>query len=208
MGFTLLRRRGARYYFRMRVPTEYVIQRRDYDRNENYNKPVLIKTCICFCCRLRDYCRNKLIIGCNLWFSEESTRDILRLIRSLIICSADKENGGEIMSWKCELCGADNPGESSIRCACGYERQENEISSKNYSGKKVLFWIGEILSVCGAIYCMMGYAMVASFSVAAPQQKDHWESMAWLYVGGIAVCSILMVVFAVAIFWFGTKKAN
>jgi len=116
------------------------------------------------------------------------------------------KNDGEEMSWKCDACGSDNPDESSIRCVCGYERQDIETSTKNYSGKKALFWVGEILSVCGAIYCMMGYAMVASFSVAAPEGKAHWESMGRLYIGGIAMCVILMLVFAIAIFKFGNKN--
>jgi len=116
-------------------------------------------------------------------------------------------NDGEAMTWKCDSCGFDNSDEYSIRCACGNERQENKISA-NVSGKRPLFWVGEILSAGGLIFCMMGYAMVASFSVAAPERRAHWESMAWLYVGGIAVCSILMVVFAVAIFRFSTKKTS
>jgi len=111
------------------------------------------------------------------------------------------------MPWKCDSCGSVNPDESYIRCVCGSERPDIEISTNNYSGKKALFWVGEILSVGGALYCVMGYAMVASFSVAAPEGKAHWESMGWLYIGGIAACSILMAVFAIAIFRFGTKKA-
>jgi hypothetical protein len=111
------------------------------------------------------------------------------------------------MSWKCDSCGFDNPDEYSIRCSCGNERQENAISTK-VSGKRPMYWVGEVLSVGGLIYCMMGYAMVASFSVAAPERKAYWESLAWLYVSGLTVCSILMIVFAVAIFRCGTKKAS
>jgi hypothetical protein len=112
------------------------------------------------------------------------------------------------MAWKFDACGSDNPDESSIRCVCGYERHANDILSKNYSGKRALFWVGEIFSVGGTIYCMMGYAMVASFSVAAPERKAHWELTAWLYIGGSIACSLLMIVFAVAIFRLGTKKSH
>jgi hypothetical protein len=53
-----------------------------------------------------------------------------------------------------------------------------------------------------------GYAMVASFSVASPEQKEHWESKAWLYIGGVITCSVLMLVFAIAIFRLNTKKTD
>jgi hypothetical protein len=67
------------------------------------------------------------------------------------------------MAWKCDSCGSANPDESAIRCTCGYERQEIEISSKNSSVKRPLFWLGEILTICGALYCMMGMPWLHHF---------------------------------------------
>jgi len=101
------------------------------------------------------------------------------------------------MSWKCAECGSENSDES-MRCTCGQVRQIEEIKPKETSRKKVICWIGAILSICGVFYCFLGYAMVASFSVAAPERKAHWESMAWLYVTGVTVCSLLTIGFIVS----------
>jgi len=54
----------------------------------------------------------------------------------------------------------------------------------------------------------MGNVMVASFSVAAPEGKAHWEFMAWLYALGLKVSFILAIIFAVVLFRTRTKKAN
>ena len=48
--------------------------------------------------------------------------------------------------------------------------------------------------------------MVASFSVATPEGKAHWELMACLYFAGMATCSLLAILFAVSIFRKRPKK--
>jgi len=48
--------------------------------------------------------------------------------------------------------------------------------------------------------------MVASFSVAAPERKSHWEIMAWLYLAGMAICSLLAILFVVSIIRKRLKK--
>jgi ABC-type branched-subunit amino acid transport system permease subunit len=62
--------------------------------------------------------------------------------------------------------------------------------------------------MCGGLYCFLGYTMVASFSVAAPERKAHWELMAWLYVAGMAVCSLLAVILTMIIFRRRSRTAK
>jgi len=77
---------------------------------------------------------------------------------------------------------------------------------KGASRKRFIPWIGTILSICVVFFCFLGYAMVASFSVAAPVEKAHWELMAWLYLTGMASCSLLAILFVVSIFRKRPKK--
>jgi TRAP-type C4-dicarboxylate transport system permease small subunit len=102
------------------------------------------------------------------------------------------------MTWKCAECGSENS-EDSMRCTCGHVTQI-DCEQRETSRKKVVPWIGAIFSICGVFYCFLGYAMVASYSVAVPERKAHWESMGWSYVAGVTVCSLLAVAFAVSIF--------
>lgn len=73
------------------------------------------------------------------------------------------------MTWKCAQCGSENS-EDSMRCACGHVTQI-DCEQKETSRKRAVSWIGAILSICGVFYCFLGYAMVASFSVAVPEKK-------------------------------------
>jgi hypothetical protein len=105
--------------------------------------------------------------------------------------------------WKCG-CGAENTNDCT-RCICGNER-ETLFQQKGASDKNVIQWIGIILSLGGAFYCFLGFAMIGSFSVAAPEGKAHWKLMAELYLTGMAICSLLAIFFAVSIIRKRHKK--
>ena len=112
-----------------------------------------------------------------------------------------------MMNWKCAACGSENSDESE-RCICGFTRQADNVVAGDVARKTLKYWIGIILSICGLIYCFLGFAMVASFSVAAPERKAHWEFMAWLYLVGMAASFLLAIVFALSIFRDRRKIEN
>lgn len=110
------------------------------------------------------------------------------------------------MAWKCAECGSENL-EDSMRCTCSHVRPI-ECEQKETSRTSVFPWVGTILSIGGGFYCFLGFAMVSSFSVAAPEGKSHWEFMAWLYLAGMATCSLLAILFVVSIIRKRLKKEN
>ena len=103
------------------------------------------------------------------------------------------------MTWKCDACGSLVPNDSA-RCTCGYEQQMPEPQPYRFTRKKVLLWLSEIVSIFGLLYCMLGYVMVASFSVAAPERKNYWVSMGKLYISGTILFSVSATVLAIVMF--------
>jgi len=110
------------------------------------------------------------------------------------------------MAWKCAECGSENS-EDSMRCTCSHVRQI-DYEQKETSRVRVFPWVGTILSVGGFFYCFLGFAMVASFSVATPEGKSHWEFMAWVYLAGMATCSLLAILFVVSIIRKRLKESH
>lgn len=108
--------------------------------------------------------------------------------------------------WKCTGCGAVNL-DDSTRCFCGFE-QKMDFQQKGTSDKKLIPLVGIVLSAGGAFYCFLGFAMIGSFSVAAPEGKAHWKFMAELYLAGMAICSLLAIFFVVSIIRKRLKKEH
>ena len=110
------------------------------------------------------------------------------------------------MAWKCAECGSENS-EDSMRCTCSHVRKI-DCEQNEYSQKRVFPWVGTSLSVGGFFYCFLGFAMAASFSVAAPERKSHCQFMAWVYLAGMATCSLLAILFVVSIIRKRLKKEH
>ncbi len=106
--------------------------------------------------------------------------------------------------WKCG-CGAENANDCT-RCFCGYE-QKMDFQQKGAADKIFIPLAGIVLSAGGAFYCFLGFAMVGSFSVAAPEGKAHWKFMAELYLAGMTICSLLAIFFVVSIIRKRLKKS-
>ncbi|HAW51514.1 MAG TPA: hypothetical protein DCX54_04170 [Flavobacteriales bacterium] len=106
------------------------------------------------------------------------------------------------MSWQCPSCEERNEDDSILRCTCGHELIDDELNNKNLKeGRKTgKYWLGLIISIIVGIYCMMGVAMTGSFSVAAPERKEHYLAVANLYLTGVGLCFILALAFSVFIF--------
>jgi hypothetical protein len=112
------------------------------------------------------------------------------------------------MSWECHTCGAKNTDDTSLRCYCGQDKSNDrtQVEKKSKNNKlRIVSWLGEIISICSAIFCFLGYSMAASFSVAAPEQKSHWVSVALAYGIGATVSLIMLLVFAVGMFTYRKK---
>jgi hypothetical protein len=53
---------------------------------------------------------------------------------------------------------------------------------------------------------MLGYGMISSFSVAAPERREYWIFMAKIYVTGMAVFSVCSIGLAIAIFKYRRSR--
>ena len=103
------------------------------------------------------------------------------------------------MTWRCPSCETVNENDSLLRCTCGHELTQNNNNTK--AGRKTgLYWFGLVISIIAGIYCMMVAAMTGSFSVAAPERKEHYLAVVNLYLAGVGLCFILALAFSVFIF--------
>jgi len=96
------------------------------------------------------------------------------------------------MTWKCPACTSENI-DGELRCVCGYELEVSPNRKREFSTKKLLLWAGVIASICGGLYCFFGYAMVASFSVANPENIEHYRHISKLYIVGMGTSLVLFV---------------
>ena len=112
------------------------------------------------------------------------------------------------MSWKCPSCGNENTDDTSLRCYCGFDQVADpleDIKKSKNNKLRIWFWVGEIVSICLSIFCILGYIMAAWGGVAAPEQKNHWENVAVIYGVGVLASLILAIVFAILMFKYRKK---
>ena len=102
------------------------------------------------------------------------------------------------MAWKCPACTSENI-DGELRCVCGYELEVSPKRQRKFSTKRLLLWAGVIVSICGGLYCFFGYAMVASFSAANPENIEHYRQISKLYIVGMGASLVLLVACLVTI---------
>jgi hypothetical protein len=97
-----------------------------------------------------------------------------------------------------------NENDSILLCPCGYKviqnnspKTEEELKA---SRKKAYYWFGLVTALILGIYCLMGFAMTGSFSVAAPAKRAYFEKMEILYLIASVTCFLLIIILSVFIY--------
>jgi rubredoxin len=94
------------------------------------------------------------------------------------------------MDWKCPQCGTDNE-EVSIKCPCGYLRDEPDQVSDIASGKRkissdrtLLRWSLLILTLVGGLY-MLNAALFCAWASSGPptDYPKAWLQRSYIYFG-------------------------